>query len=79
MEKITLNLQNIEVVLTPEELKSFFSGVLNSDLHMNNDSVYNFLKVLEYCKYPEQEYVLLNPEGCYTGKQRAEENGVKFG
>ena len=79
MEKITLNLQNIEVVLTPEELQSFFSGVLKSDLHMNNDSVYKLLKVLEYAKYPDQQYVLLNPEGCFTGKQLAAKNGVKFG
>ena len=74
---ITFTLQGKKVCLTTDETKTLFNSIVSAGLY-KNDSLYDFLKLLEYSVYPEQDYLPLDADDLISGKELAIKAGIEF-
>ena len=77
---ITIKLANVEVIFTQDELKAFFKAIapLVSSECKPNGTFYKFVKNIEHATYQEQLNLTLHGTRLETGKELAENQGIKF-
>jgi hypothetical protein len=77
---ITVKLANVEVIFIKDELKAFFNAIapLVSGECKLNGTFYKFVKNIEHANYPEQLNLTLHGTRLETGKELAENQGIKF-